>query len=69
MEYNEDMLRGLRWMLDEANNRGLKMMLTLTNGQPMDYGGIRQYYRYSHTRVQHKGRLCTLLRAGPLLAR
>jgi len=46
MAYNDDMLRGLKWMLDEANKRGLKMMLTLTNGQPSDYGGIRQYYRW-----------------------
>jgi hypothetical protein len=45
MVYNEDMLRGLRWLLDEANNRGLKLMLTLTNGDPTDFGGVRQYYR------------------------
>jgi hypothetical protein len=45
MKYNEDMLRGLRWLLDEAEKRQLKLMLTLTNDDPSDFGGVRQYYR------------------------
>eukprot|EP00878_Enallax_costatus_P004289 GHUV01004520.1.p1 GENE.GHUV01004520.1~~GHUV01004520.1.p1 ORF type:complete len:315 (+),score=63.00 GHUV01004520.1:418-1362(+) len=41
------MLDGLTWLLDECQKRGLQLMLCLTNGNPADYGGMRQYVRWS----------------------
>ena len=45
MKYNQEMLDGLTWLLDECQKRGLQLMLCLTNGNPDDYGGMWQYGR------------------------
>jgi len=47
IKYNQDMLDGLTWLLDECDKRGLKLMMTMTNGNPKEFGGMRQYVRWS----------------------
>jgi endo-1,4-beta-mannosidase len=49
IKYNQDMLDGLSWLLDQCQQRGLKLMLTLTNGNPHEFGGMRQYVRCGST--------------------
>jgi len=43
--YNEEVFRGLDWVVAECGQRGLKLMLTLSNFWE-DYGGFPQYVRY-----------------------
>lgn len=45
--YNSRVLDSLDWLMDEAANRGLQFMMTLTQ-QWSAYGGIPQYVRYEN---------------------
>lgn len=45
-QYDERVLRGLDYVVDAAGERGLRLILTLTNYWP-DYGGMGQYVAWS----------------------
>jgi endo-1,4-beta-mannosidase len=47
-QFNEQVLAGLDWLLVQAGQRGLSLMLTLTNYWG-EYGGMPQYVRCGGT--------------------
>ncbi len=50
--YSESVLQGLDYVLKEANERGLRVLLTLVNNWN-DYGGMNQYVDWSATAAVH----------------
>ncbi|EFJ50520.1 hypothetical protein VOLCADRAFT_58383, partial [Volvox carteri f. nagariensis] len=44
-KFNEAVLVGLDWLIQEAGRRGIRLLLVLTNYWP-DYGGMPAYVRY-----------------------
>ena len=45
-QFDEHVFQALDWVISEAGNRGIKLMLTLGNFWT-DYGGMKQYLRWS----------------------